>query len=97
MLPSNLRPIRLSRRSEPFDSEEFLFELKIDGFRALAYIENGECRLVSRNGKKELQHQRNPHQTSEKGARTTADVAVLIPSSFSSDRATVLPVMKWQA
>ena len=50
MLPSNLRPIRLSRRSEPFDSKEFLFELKIDGFRALAYIDNGECRLVSRNG-----------------------------------------------
>src|SRR5437870_13532760 len=50
MLPSNLRTIRLSRRSEPFNSEEFLFELKIDGFRALAYIENGECRLVSRNG-----------------------------------------------
>src|SRR5437867_10903383 len=50
MLPSNLRPIRLSRRSEPFDSKEFLFEIKIDGFRALAFIENGECRLVSRNG-----------------------------------------------
>src|SRR5437867_1800220 len=49
MLPSNLRPIRISRRSEPFNSEEFLFELKIDGFRALACIENGEC-LVSRNG-----------------------------------------------
>src|SRR5437773_10038675 len=50
MLPSNLRPIRLSRRSARFDSEEFLFELKIDGFRALAYIENAECQLVSRNG-----------------------------------------------
>jgi hypothetical protein len=28
--------MRLSRSSEPFDSEEFLFELKIDGFRAFA-------------------------------------------------------------
>jgi len=35
--------MRLSRRLEPFDSEEFLYELKIDGFRALAYIENGQC------------------------------------------------------
>jgi len=42
--------MRLSRRLEPFDSEEFLYELKIDGFRALAYIENGQCDLVSRNG-----------------------------------------------
>jgi bifunctional non-homologous end joining protein LigD len=34
---------------EPFDNPEYIFELKHDGFRALAYIENGECKLVSRN------------------------------------------------
>jgi ATP-dependent DNA ligase len=50
MLPGNLRPIRLSRRIEPFDSDQFIFELKVDGFRALAHIEAGEGRLVSRNG-----------------------------------------------
>src|SRR5437763_1210035 len=50
MLPRNLRPIRLSRRSEPFDSNDYIFELKIDGFRSLAYIESGQCDLVSRNG-----------------------------------------------
>jgi bifunctional non-homologous end joining protein LigD len=38
--------MRLSRRSEPFDSAQFLYELKIDGFRALA--RRGE--LISRNG-----------------------------------------------
>jgi hypothetical protein len=42
--------VRLSRRSEPFDSNDYIFELKIDGFRSLAYIENGQCDLVSRNG-----------------------------------------------
>jgi len=42
--------MRLSRRTEPFDSDLFIFELKIDGFRSLAYIENGQCQLVSRNG-----------------------------------------------
>jgi bifunctional non-homologous end joining protein LigD len=41
--------MRLSRRSEPFDSDAYIFELKIDGFRALAYVENGQCALVSRN------------------------------------------------
>jgi bifunctional non-homologous end joining protein LigD len=50
MLPRNLRPIRLSRRSEPFDSDEHIYELKIDGFRALAHIEAGEGQLISRNG-----------------------------------------------
>jgi bifunctional non-homologous end joining protein LigD len=42
--------MRLSRRPEPFDSDEYIFELKIDGFRSLAYIEDGQCDLVSRNG-----------------------------------------------
>jgi ATP-dependent DNA ligase len=46
----NLRPMRLSRRPEPFDSDEYLFELKIDGFRALAHIADGKGELVSRNG-----------------------------------------------
>ena len=42
--------MRLSRRPTPFDSEDYLFELKIDGYRSLTYIENGECKLISRNG-----------------------------------------------
>jgi bifunctional non-homologous end joining protein LigD len=49
-LPPSLRPIRLSRRPAPFDSDDYIFELKIDGFRSLAYIENSQCDLVSRNG-----------------------------------------------
>jgi bifunctional non-homologous end joining protein LigD len=39
----------LSRRREPFDHADWIFELKLDSFRALAYLENGEGRLVSRN------------------------------------------------
>src|SRR5690349_14341005 len=50
VLCPNLRPIRLSRRPEPFDSDEYLYELKIDGFRALAHVEAGSGELVSRNG-----------------------------------------------
>jgi bifunctional non-homologous end joining protein LigD len=42
--------MRLSRRSEPFDSDQFIYELKIDGFRALAHIHSGKGELVSRNG-----------------------------------------------
>jgi hypothetical protein len=50
MLPRNRRPIRLSRRVEPFDSDQFVFELKVDGFRALAHIDAGRGELISRNG-----------------------------------------------
>jgi bifunctional non-homologous end joining protein LigD len=39
----------LARFNVPFDHPDWIFEPKLDGFRALAYIENGECRLVSRN------------------------------------------------
>jgi bifunctional non-homologous end joining protein LigD len=41
--------MRLRLVKEPFDSPDYLFELKHDGFRAVAYFEKGECRLVSRN------------------------------------------------
>jgi hypothetical protein len=40
----------LGRRAEAFTHPDWLFELKYDGFRALAFVENGVCRLVSRNG-----------------------------------------------
>jgi hypothetical protein len=42
--------MRLSRRSEPFDSDEFIDELKMDGFRALTHIQDGQGELVTRNG-----------------------------------------------
>jgi ATP-dependent DNA ligase len=45
-----LEPMRLSRRPEPFDHPDWIFELKLDGFRALACLENVEGRLVSCNG-----------------------------------------------
>jgi len=35
---------------EPFDSKDWIFEIKWDGYRAIAEIENGSTRLYSRNG-----------------------------------------------
>jgi len=46
-LPS-ITPIAPLGVREPFDHPEWVFEPKLDGFRALAYVENGTCRLVSR-------------------------------------------------
>jgi len=43
--------MRLRLVREPFDNPDFIFELKHDGFRALAYIENGSFeRPVGRRG-----------------------------------------------
>ena len=50
MLAAKFEPIRLSRRAEPFDSSDFIYEIKHDGFRALASVQAGECQLISRNG-----------------------------------------------
>ena len=41
--------MRLRLVKEPFDNPDYIFELKHDGFRALAYVENGQCSLMSRN------------------------------------------------
>jgi bifunctional non-homologous end joining protein LigD len=47
-LPS-LQPLPVKRRPQPFDHADWLFELKMDGFRSLVYVNAGRCRLVSRN------------------------------------------------
>ena len=45
-----LRPMPLLRIPEPFDHPDFLYEVKFDGFRALAHVTGHRCQLVSRNG-----------------------------------------------
>jgi len=44
-IPS-LAPLR--RQTEPFDDPDWIYEIKHDGFRALAIIERGTCRFFSR-------------------------------------------------
>ena len=43
-----IEPMTLSRIAAPFDNSDFIFELKHDGFRCLAYISESRCELVSR-------------------------------------------------
>jgi bifunctional non-homologous end joining protein LigD len=40
----------LFRRPDPFDHPDWVFEIKHDGFRGLAYIQNEHTRLLSRRG-----------------------------------------------
>ena len=45
---SQISPRTFSRLREPFDHPDWIFGLKHDGFRVLAYIADGACELVSR-------------------------------------------------
>lgn len=38
----------LAQPGEPFDSDDYLYEIKWDGFRAMCYVENGAHRLIGR-------------------------------------------------
>jgi bifunctional non-homologous end joining protein LigD len=54
-MPTAIHPMLATSIGEPFDSPDWLFEIKWDGYRAIAFIKNGEVRLVSRN-QNELTH-----------------------------------------
>src|SRR5262245_56783073 len=47
MIP-RLSALELQQIPTPFDHPDWVFEIKYDGFRALARIESGVCHLISR-------------------------------------------------
>jgi bifunctional non-homologous end joining protein LigD len=46
----SFQPMPLQKRRSAFNDPNWVFELKLDGFRSLAVIENGNTELLSRNG-----------------------------------------------
>jgi len=48
-MPRVIHPMLATLVDEPFSSDEWLFEIKWDGYRAVAFVEKGKVRLVSRN------------------------------------------------
>ena len=54
-MPTAIHPMLAASIEQPFDGPEWLFEIKWDGYRAIAFIEGGKVRLVSRN-QNELTH-----------------------------------------
>src|SRR5438477_6232519 len=50
-LQENFRVALASLADKPFSSDEWLFEIKWDGIRSLAIVEDGVTRLISRSGR----------------------------------------------
>jgi bifunctional non-homologous end joining protein LigD len=48
-MPLTIHPMLAESVEKPFDGAEWLFEIKWDGYRAVAFIHAGKVRLVSRN------------------------------------------------
>ncbi len=45
-----MKAMPLSILPQPFDDPDWLYKIKCDGFRGLAYVFGGRCQLVSRKG-----------------------------------------------
>jgi len=50
-MPTGVMPMLATLVKEPFDDEGWSYEVKWDGFRALAYVNKGSVELSSRNNK----------------------------------------------
>jgi bifunctional non-homologous end joining protein LigD len=48
-MPTAIHPMLATSINEPFDGPDWLFEIKWDGYRAIAFIDNSKLRLISRN------------------------------------------------
>jgi bifunctional non-homologous end joining protein LigD len=48
-MPADLKPMLATLVDEAFNDDEWQFELKLDGYRALAYLKSGKADIRSRN------------------------------------------------
>ena len=48
-MPREIHPMLATLVEEPFDDPQWLYEVKWDGYRAVAFLHDGKARLVSRN------------------------------------------------
>ena len=50
-IPTGIKPMLATLVDKPFDDPDWVYEVKWDGYRALAFVNKGEVQLLSRNNK----------------------------------------------
>lgn len=50
-MPTNVEPMLATLVNEPVNEDGWMYEMKWDGYRALAYLQNGKVNICSRNNK----------------------------------------------
>jgi bifunctional non-homologous end joining protein LigD len=50
-IPTGIKPMLATLVDKPFDDPDWVYEVKWDGYRALAFVNKGEVELLSRNNK----------------------------------------------
>jgi len=88
-MPGNITPMLAQiGKGDPPPGDDWLYEIKWDGVRALCYIEDGKLRMVSRNGNSmDRQYPELsvlPHHVKARQAILDAEIAVLDPSGVPS-------------
>ena len=48
-MPQKIEPMMATLATKPFDDEDWLFEIKWDGFRVQAVVDDGKVRILTRN------------------------------------------------
>lgn len=51
IIPKGIKPMLATLVAEPFNNPEWQYEVKWDGYRALAFVNKGKVEMVSRNNK----------------------------------------------
>ena len=49
-MPTQIQPMLATLVDEPFEDQQWVYEIKWDGYRAVSFVKDGGLRFVSRNG-----------------------------------------------
>ena len=49
VFPKDIKPMLATLTDEPFDSDDWIYEIKWDGYRVVSYLNKGKVEMRSRN------------------------------------------------